>query len=135
MLSNKLIICSLYILIIRNLINLISFVNTCVLIQKSLNFFLKDESDLDGGVPVVRVTRATPVLPPGVTDDTPDLNRQEVSLDISPELFGNSASITLTISEIFGNLIHVSSWLLDFLFSFLFSKMCVRTHNKSILRF
>lgn len=35
---------------------------------------------MDNGAPVVRVTRATPVLPQGVTDDTPDFNRDMVHL-------------------------------------------------------
>lgn len=66
---------------------------------------------MDNGVPVARVTRATPVLPAGVTDDTPDLDRQQVSLDIPSELFGSSADMTLRISEVFGQLIQVGSCL------------------------
>lgn len=59
-------------------------------------------------MPVVRVTRATPVLPPGVTDDTPDLSRGELMLDIPSELFGKIASQVLGVSNIFGDLILVS---------------------------
>lgn len=55
-----------------------------------------------------RVTRATPVLPPGVTDDTPDFNREMVMLDIPDELFGSSFSMVTNISKIFGGLITVS---------------------------
>lgn len=64
---------------------------------------------MDNGAPVVRVTRATPVFPAGVTDDTPDLDRQQVSLDIPSELFGTSADITLRASEVVGDLIKVRS--------------------------
>lgn len=62
---------------------------------------------MDNGAPVVRVTRATPVFPPGVTDDTPDLNREMVMLDIPSEFFGNSVSLGLRVSQIFGDLIMV----------------------------
>lgn len=86
-------------------------------------------------MPVVRVTRATPgsvdcffvcsycscsnrvgnhfhyslfiVLPPGVTDDTPDFNREMVMLDIPDELFGNSFTMVTNISKIFGDLMMV----------------------------
>lgn len=64
---------------------------------------------MDNGEPVVRVTRATPVLPAGVTDDTPDLDRQQVQLDIPSEFFGSSADSALRVSEVFGNLIQVGS--------------------------
>lgn len=39
---------------------------------------------------IKRVTRAVAVLPEGVTDDTPDFNRDQVMLDIPDQLFGNS---------------------------------------------
>lgn len=68
---------------------------------------MKDESELDNGVPLVRVTRATPVFPPGVTDDTPDFNREQVMLDIPDELFGNSFTMVTNISKIFGDLMMV----------------------------
>lgn len=68
---------------------------------------IKDESELDNGVPLVRVTRATPVLPPGVTDDTPDFSRDQVMLDIPDELFGNSFTIVTNISKVFGDLMMV----------------------------
>lgn len=71
----------------------------------------QDEGDLDHGAPVVRVTRATPVLPPGVTDDTPDFNRDQVMLDIPDELFGSSFTMVTNISKIFGNLMLVSIYI------------------------
>lgn len=40
----------------------------------------QDHFEIDNGAEIVRVTRATPVLPPGVTDDTPDLDRTMVML-------------------------------------------------------
>lgn len=66
---------------------------------------LKDENDPDSNRHIVRVTRATPVLPPGVTDDTPDFDREMVMLDIPDELFGSSFSMVTNISKIFGDLI------------------------------
>lgn len=69
---------------------------------------MKNGDELDGGVPVVRVTRATPVFPPGVTDDTPDFKRDEVMLDIPDQLFGNSFTMVTNISKIFGDLLMVS---------------------------
>lgn len=51
----------------------------------------------------MRVTRATPTLPKGVTDDTPDFNREMVMLDIPDELFGNSFTMVTNISKIFGD--------------------------------
>lgn len=62
---------------------------------------------MDNGARVVRVTRATPVLPPGVTDDTPDFNRDMVMLDIPDELFGNSFTMITNISKLFGDLMMV----------------------------
>lgn len=56
---------------------------------------------------LVRVTRAAPVLPDGVTDDTPDFNREQVMLDIPDELFGNSFTIITNISKVFGDLMMV----------------------------
>lgn len=56
---------------------------------------------------VIRVTRAAPVLPAGVTDDTPDFNREQVMLDIPDELFGNSFTIVTNISKVFGDLMMV----------------------------
>lgn len=50
-----------------------------------------------------------PVLPPGVTDDTPDFNREMVMLDIPDELFGNSFTMVTNISKIFGDLMMVSN--------------------------
>lgn len=77
-------------------------------------------------MPVVRVTRATPVFPPGVTDDTPDLDREQVQLDIPSELFGNSASTTLRISEVIGQLVQVGS-----LFSsFVILVFCLKTFSR-----
>lgn len=55
-----------------------------------------------------RVTRATPVIVNGVTDDTPDFDRHMVSLDIPDELFGSSFNTVTNVSKIFGNLIMVS---------------------------
>lgn len=69
---------------------------------------------MDNGVPVVRVTRATPVLPPGVTDDTPDFKRDMVMLDIPDELFGNSFTMVTNISKIFGDLMMVGTTCLKF---------------------
>ncbi|XP_031625589.1 uncharacterized protein LOC116342210 [Contarinia nasturtii] len=69
----------------------------------------EDESDVDNGVPLVRVTRATPVLPQGVTDDTPDFNREMVMLDIPDQLFGNSFTIVTNISKLFGDLMMSSA--------------------------
>lgn len=74
----------------------------------------KDESEMDNGAPVVRVTRATPVLPPGVTDDTPDFNREMVMLDIPDELFGNSFTMVTNISKIIGDLMMVGIVCLKF---------------------
>lgn len=62
---------------------------------------------MDNGARIVRVTRATPVLPPGVTDDTPDFNRDMVMLDIPDELFGNSFTMVTNISKLFGDLMMV----------------------------
>lgn len=64
---------------------------------------------MDNGSEIVRVTRATPVLPPGVTDDTPDFNREMVMLDISDKLYAQSASLALDSSKVFGSLIMVSN--------------------------
>lgn len=61
------------------------------------------------GISVVRVTRATPVLPPGVTDDTPDFNREMVMLDISGQLYGESASRVIDVSKIIGSLMTVNN--------------------------
>lgn len=61
------------------------------------------------GVSVVRATRATPVLPPGVTDDTPDFNREMVMLDISEQLYGESASRVIDASKVFGSWMMVRS--------------------------
>lgn len=55
----------------------------------------------------IRVTRAAPVLPPGVTDDTPDFNREQVMLDIPDQLFGNSFTIITGVSKVFGDLMMV----------------------------
>lgn len=67
---------------------------------------------MDHGVPVVRVTRATPVLPPGVTDDTPDFKRDMVMLDIPDKLFGDSFTIVSNISKIFGDLMMVGCYIM-----------------------
>ncbi|XP_055297035.1 uncharacterized protein LOC129565822 [Sitodiplosis mosellana] len=66
-----------------------------------------NENEMFNGVLVVRVTRATPVLPPGVTDDTPDFDRGMVMLDISDKLFGASASRVIDASKIIG------SWMMN----------------------
>lgn len=67
------------------------------------NHFPKDDDeDFDGGHSLVRVTRATPILPPGVTDDTPDFKRDEVMLDVDPQLAGQSLSLVLNLSTVFG---------------------------------
>lgn len=42
------------------------------------------------------------------TDDTPDFDRNKVSLDIPDELFGNSFTTVTRVSQIFGDLIMVS---------------------------
>ncbi|XP_031625499.1 uncharacterized protein LOC116342138 [Contarinia nasturtii] len=74
--------------------------------KRSPNSAITDDIiEMDDGVQIVRVTRATPVLPPGVTDDTPDLDRVMVMLDITPELYGDSASRAYDISNVFGGLI------------------------------
>lgn len=72
------------------------------------NHFPKDDGDFDGGHSVVRVTRATPVLPPGVTDDTPDFKRDEVMLDVDPQLAGQSLSLVLNLSTVFGEWLMVN---------------------------
>lgn len=60
--------------------------------------------DIDG--PVVRVIRATSVLP----DDTPDVKPDAVMLDIPDQLFGNSFTIISDISAIFSDLMMVSDY-------------------------
>lgn len=62
-----------------------------------------DDERGDSNSPIVRVTRATPTLPKGVTDDTPDFNREMVMLDIPDELFGNSFTMVTNISKLFGD--------------------------------
>lgn len=57
---------------------------------------------------VIRVTRAVGVAPDGVTDDTPDFNRDQVMLDIPDQLFGNSFTMVTSISKIFGDFMMVS---------------------------
>lgn len=74
----------------------------------SLCLLTKDEGERDSNSPIIRVTRATPVLPPGVTDDTPDFDREMVMLDIPGELYGNSFTIVTNISKVFGDWLMVS---------------------------
>lgn len=69
---------------------------------------MKDGDERDSNSPIIRVTRATPVLPPGVTDDTPDFDREMVMLDIPDQLFGNSFTMVTNISKIFGDWLMVS---------------------------
>lgn len=73
-----------------------------------------DDERGDSNTPIVRVTRATPTLPQGVTDDTPDFSRDQVMLDIPDELFGNSFTMVTNISKLFGD------WLMVCISFFLF---------------
>lgn len=66
-----------------------------------------DDDDLVENAAHVRVTRATPVLVSGTTDDTPDFDREMVMLDIPDQLFGSSFSMVTNVSKIFGELIQV----------------------------
>lgn len=73
-----------------------------------LIYIFKDEDfDDDNNAPHVRVTRATPVLPDGVTDDTPDFDREMVMLDIPDKLFGSSFSMLTDITQILGKWVQV----------------------------
>lgn len=69
----------------------------------------QNEIEILNGASVVRATRATPVLPPGVTDDTPDFSREMVMLDISEQLYGESASRVIDISKIVGSFMMVNN--------------------------
>lgn len=70
----------------------------------------KDDADVNKAVSVVRVTRSNPVFPLGVTDDTPDLKRTMIRLDIPTRLYVSlvSAADALDILKIIGSLVMVN---------------------------
>lgn len=66
---------------------------------------------MNKAVSVVRVTRATPILQLGVADDTPDLKRAMIRLDIPSRLYVSlvSAADALDILKIIGSLVMVNN--------------------------
>lgn len=60
--------------------------------------------------------KPTTIRPRTTTDDTPDFDRNKVSLDVPDELFGNSFTLVTNISKYAGEFIMVNA--INFLFGF-----------------